>query len=130
MPFEIFEEVKDGPADEEKDLLFAWLQDPKHKQALLLEEEADPALVQQVVAKGYAPDLTDDEVEQLGRDPFLVAYALAAPDRCVVTAETSAPGKKRHKRKLPDVCKTFGQAWCGQFQLNRNLGFTTRWKRP
>lgn len=26
MPIEIFEEVKDGPKDEEKDLLFSWIQ--------------------------------------------------------------------------------------------------------
>ena len=41
-----------------------------------------------VVSAGYAPDLTDDEVEKIGRDPFLIAYALAdPPERCVVTGK-------------------------------------------
>jgi hypothetical protein len=29
-------------------------------------------LISRVVEKGYAPDLTDDEVEKIGRDPFLI----------------------------------------------------------
>lgn len=129
MPFEIFEEVKDGPDDAEKDLLFAWLQDSHHKKAMLLDAAVDPALVQQVLTAGYAPDLTDDEVEQIGRDPFLIAHALSAQPRCVVTVETSQPRKQRQNRKIPDVCNTFGQAWCNPFQFNRALGFRTQWKQ-
>jgi hypothetical protein len=37
----------------------------------------DLTLVRKVVAKGYAPDLKDDEIDELGRDPFIIAYALA-----------------------------------------------------
>lgn len=129
MPFEIFEEVKDGPADADKDLLFAWLQEDVNKKALLLPDTVDPALVQKVIAEGYAADLTDDEVEQIGRDPFLIAYALSDKVRCVVTVETSAPKKQRQNRKLPDVCKTFGQSWCNPFEFNRALGFRTQWKQ-
>ena len=129
MPFEIFEEVKDGPDDEEKDLLFAWLQADAHKKALLLDEKVDPDLVQKVIAEGYAPDLTDDEVEQIGRDPFLIAYALAGKDRCVVTVETSAPKKQRQNRKVPDVCKAMGAKYCNPFEFNRDLGFRTQWKK-
>jgi hypothetical protein len=81
-----------------------------------------------VIAKGYAPDLTDDEVEQVGRDPFLIAYALASKDRCVVTVETSAPKKQRQNRKVPDVCRVMGVRPCTPFELNRELGFRTRWK--
>lgn len=130
MPFEIFEEVKDGPADADKDLLFAWLQEDAHKKALLLDEQVDPGLVQMVIAEGYAPDLTDDQVEQIGRDPFLTAYALAGNGgRCVVTVETSSPKKTRHNRKLPDVCNTYGQKWCNPFEFNKALGFSTQWKQ-
>lgn len=128
MPFEIFEEVKDGPDDEEKDLLFAWLQEETNKKALLLDEKVNPGLLQKVIAEGYAPDLTDDEVEQIGRDPFLIAYGLAAEDRCVVTVETSAPKKQRQNRKVPDVCKAMGVNYCNPFELNRALGFRTHWK--
>ena len=128
MPFEIFEEVKDGPDDAEKDLLFAWLQENTNKQALLLDERVDPGLVQMVIAEGYAPDLTDDEVEQIGRDPFLIAYGLAAKGRCVVTVETSASKKQRQNRKVPDVCKRMGANCCNPFEFNRAVGFRTQWK--
>src|SRR5687768_1406204 len=78
MPIEIFEEVKDGPKDEERDLLFSWIQQEENKKALILNENVNVAFVQQVVSTGYANDLTDDEVDQIGRDPFLVAYAMAS----------------------------------------------------
>lgn len=128
MPFEIFEEVKDGPDDVEKDLLFAWLHDEANKRALVLDEKVDPDLVQRVIAEGYASDLADDEVEQIGRDPFLIAYGLAAEGRCVVTVETSAPKKERQNRKVPDVCKGLGVNCCNPFEFNRALGFRTQWK--
>lgn len=128
MPFEIFEEVKEGPEDAAKDLLFAWLQEDANRNALLLDEKVDPGLVQKVIVEGYAPDLTDDEVEQIGRDPFLIAYGLAAKGRCVVTVETSAPKRLRQNRKVPDVCKAMGANCCNPFEFNRALGFRTQWK--
>jgi Domain of unknown function (DUF4411) len=78
MPIEMLEEIKDGPKDGERDLLFAWIQVEANRKALLLDEDVDMVLVQQVVEKGYAPDLTDDEIDVIGRDPFLVAYAVKA----------------------------------------------------
>ena len=128
MPFEIFEEVKDGPDDAERDLLFAWLQKDANKKALLLDEKVDLGLVQKVIAEGYGPDLTDDEVEQIGRDPFLIAYGLVAKARCVVTVETSASKRQRQNRKVPDVCKGIGANCCNPFEFNRALGFRTQWK--
>ncbi len=39
----------------------------------------------------YADDLTDDEVEKPGRDPFLIAYAMSdIESRTVVTTEVSS----------------------------------------
>lgn len=128
MPFEIFEEVKEGP-DGEKDSLFAWLQREATKKALLLPDAVDPGLVQRVVSEGYAPDLTDDQLDQVGRDPFLIAHALSSQDRCVVTVETSEPKKQRQNRKVPDVCKTLGARCCNPFEFNRALGFRTNWKQ-
>ncbi len=128
MPYEIFDEVKDGP-DGQTDLLFAWLRQPATKDALLLPDAVDPVLVQKVIAEGYAPDLTDDQLEQVGRDPFLIAHALSAKDRWVVTAETSEPKKQRQNRKVPDVCKTMGAPSCNPFEFNRKLGFRTNWKQ-
>jgi hypothetical protein len=129
MPIEIFEEVKDGPKDGEKDLLYSWIQQEECRKALILNKDVNVTFVQQVVDNGYANDLTDDEVEQIGRDPFLVAYAMAAQNRCVVTAEVSKPSKKRHNRHLPDVCKTIGVRPCDPFELSRELGFRTDWKK-
>jgi hypothetical protein len=107
MPLEIFEEIKERPKDQEKDRLFAWIQDDGNKDALLLLEDVVVQTVQHVVSTGYASDLTDEEVEHIGRDPFLIAYALADPaNRCVVTVEVRKPTKTRHKRQLPDVCET------------------------
>jgi hypothetical protein len=128
MPFEIFEEVKAGPKDAEKDLLFAWFQEDANKKALLLHEKVDLRLVQKVIAQGYATDLNDDEVEQIGRDPFLIAYGLANKARCVVTVETSKPKAQRQNRKVPDVCRGLGANCCNPFEFNRGLGFRTQWR--
>ena len=124
MPLEIIEEVLMGRKKD--DLLFYWLKD--NKEAFLLEEEVDSILLQRVIDQGYAPDLTDDELEDIGRDPFLVAYALASRERCVVTTEISAPSKTRQNRKLPDVCRIFSIPWKDTFDLNRELNFRTTWK--
>lgn len=127
MPIETFEEVRDGGDDVEQDLLFGWVQ--ANKDALLLDEEASPALVRRVLSEGYAPDLTDDEVEQIGRDPFLIAYVLASPaDRCVVTTEVSSPRKQRQNRRIPDVCRGLGVTCCDTFAMLRALGFATNWQ--
>jgi hypothetical protein len=92
IPLEVIEEVRSGRRD--NDLLMDWISQDENAEALLLEEAVDAVLVQRVVSTGYATDLTDDELEKIGRDPFLIAYALPNPDdRCVVTTEVS-----RHRR--------------------------------
>jgi hypothetical protein len=129
MPLEIYEEVRDGP-NGTKDLLYGWIQTAAVKKALVLNEKVDAAIVQSVVSKGYAPNLTDTEAEQLGRDPFLVAYALVdAANRTVVTSEVSKPTLTRQNRRVPDVCKTMGAKQCDPFAFNRALKFSTQWKK-
>lgn len=126
LPVEILDEVLAGSRKE--DPLLAWMTD--HKDVLRLKETVYAAIVNRVVTEGYAPDLTDDELEEIGRDPFLIAYALANPDdRCVVTVEVSVPGKQRQNRRVPDVCNTFGVACQNPFQVYRSLGFSTAWKK-
>lgn len=128
MPLENYEEVKDGSTDEEKDLLFGWIKAAEVKAAILFDEKVDADLVARVINDGYAPDLTDDEVIQIGRDPFLIAYALASPaDRCVVTTEVSAPRKQRQNCRIPDVCTTMGIVCCNTFAMTKALGFKTGW---
>lgn len=130
IPLENFEEIKDGSKDEYRDLLFGWIQQKAVRNALVLDEAVDSDLVARTIDRGYAPDLTDDEILQIGRDPFLVAYGLASPaDRCVVTTETSRPSAKRQNRKVPDVCNTMGVTWCDTFAMTRALGFSTKWKK-
>ncbi len=127
IPQENMEEIKAGRKDD--DPLLAWIGSPGIEAALLLDEAVDVALVQHVVSAGYAPDLSDDEIEKIGRDPFLIAYALADPtDRMVVTTEVSKPSAQRANRKIPDVCKLLGAMSCGPFALNKALGFRTGWK--
>jgi hypothetical protein len=100
LPVEIMDEVLAG--SKKDDPLLDWFK--AHKDVLRLEEAVDPVLVQKVVAEGYAPDLTDDELIEIGQDPFLIGYALVdTAERCVVTVEVSAPSKQRQNRRIPDV---------------------------
>jgi hypothetical protein len=126
MPIEILEEVLAGAAS--ADPLIDWLRDPVTRRAIELPEAVDQRVLQRVVAMGYASDLTDDEIEQVGRDPFLIAYALARKGRCVVTCETSSPKKTRQNRKVPDVCKTMSVSCCETFTFTRQLGFKIAWE--
>ncbi|MCE3001354.1 MAG: DUF4411 family protein [Xanthomonadaceae bacterium] len=130
IPQEIFEEIRDGPDDAEKDLLYGWLQDESVRNALLLAEDVDVHAVRHVVERGYASDLTDTEVEMIGRDPFLIAYAIVdVPGRWVVTCEVSKRKLQRQNRRVPDVCDDLGVKWCDPFRMNRDLGFKTSWKQ-
>jgi hypothetical protein len=124
MPVEMVEEIKEGTDD-----LAEWLCVEDHMNALSFAEEADVALVQRVINDGYAPDLTDQEIEIIGRDPFLIAYALKAPqERCVVTAEVSKPGRTRANRHIPDVCTQMQISWMDPFGLVKALNFSTSWR--
>ena len=85
-------------------------------------------LVQHVLDTGYGKNLTDVELEEIGRDPFLVAYAAVDPgSRTVVTLEVSASAKMRANRRVPDVCADVGVTSCNPFALYRDLGFSTSW---
>lgn len=124
LPLEIYEEVREG-----KDALTMWIRADAVRAALLLDEEADVAAVSRVVADGYAPDLTDDEILGLGRDPFLISYGLRDPStRCIVTTETSKPSRIRQNRHIPDVCRSFGLSCCNTFEMIRRLDFKTTWR--
>jgi hypothetical protein len=123
IPFEIYKEVKDGIDD-----LAKWAKETEVERDLLLNEEVDSAMVSRVTNAGYAPDLTDDEVVKVGRDPFLIAYALSdLGNRCVVTTEASKPKRQRANRHIPDVCRDLGIPCCNTFEFVRALDFKTRW---
>jgi hypothetical protein len=118
MPREIYDEVAKSP-----DLLGQWLRRSEVRKAIILAETTEMAKVQMVISQGYASDLNDVELLMLTRDPFLVAAALGHPDRVVVTREVSSPGKRRAKRKVPDVCATMNIECINDYELWRRLDF-------
>lgn len=125
VPVEVYEEVTEG----KKDAVTSWIKLAEVKEALLLDEEVRRSLVVQAVEEGYATDLTDDELEKIGRDPFLVAYGLIQPaTRTIITTEVSKPSKQRGNRRLPDVCAQFGIKTTNTFGLIRQLDFSTGWR--
>ncbi len=121
VPQEIYEEIV-LPRPTAEDALVSWL--TNHREALLLDEEVLVELVARVIEEGYADDLTDDEVEKVGRDPFLIAYALAdVGHRRVVTNERSRPSRTRANRHIPDVCRHFNVHSRHTLDLIRELDF-------
>ena len=124
IPQEMFEEVVKGT-----DALAQFLKDPAIEAALCLNEVVDVNLVRKVTEVGYAPDLTDIEVDKVGRDPFLIAYGIVdLAGRTVVTTEKSKPKSQRANRKIPDVCAAFSVPCCHSFVFNKALNFRTNWK--
>ena len=124
IPLEVYEEIKDG-----KDDLAIWAKDHGTESSILFSEEVNISLVSHVTEIGYASNLTDDEVEKIGRDPFLIAYALVSiKERCIVTTEVSKPARQRANRHIPDVCNSFKVPCCNTFEFIRALNFSTNWK--
>lgn len=122
IPLEILEEITEGSE------LELWLKEGRNYSSLKLDEDVDPALVQTVIQR-YAHDLDDAEIIEIGRDPFLIAYALAQrADRVVVTVEASKPSTRRANRKIPDVCNDLELRWCNSFQMLKDLDFRTGWR--
>lgn len=125
IPIEMLEEIKVG-----SDALSAWAKAPETEAALRLDEEVDIELVRRVIEEGYAPDLTDIEIEEIGRDPFLIAYALVDQrNRVIVTTERSKPKAQRKNRKVPDVARQFGIRACTAFEFGHELEFRTDWRK-
>lgn len=123
IPVEIYGEIADG-----KDDLAVWIKQDEAKNSLLLNEEVNASLVTRVTEEGYANDLSESEVILLGKDPFLIAYALKEiHNRIVVTTEGSKPTLKRANRKVPDVCNQFQIKTIHMFGFVKELDFNTRW---
>lgn len=118
IPNEIADEVTAG-----RDEVADWLRGTAAKTALRLNERIEVASLRHVVTNGYAPDLDAAEMQKIGKDPFLVAYALGKTDRTVVTKELSKPSKQRSNRKVPDVCDACGIPWLNDFGFYRVADF-------
>jgi hypothetical protein len=130
VPLEIYEEFEEArKADGSRDELSEWAVSLEVRDALLLAEDADPGLVALVTTTGYAADLADDEIEKIGRDPFLIAYAHADPaGRTIVSTEVSKPSRLRANRRVPDVCRDLGIRCINNFNLLNELDFRTGWR--
>lgn len=119
IPHEILDEIKAGT---KKDELSEWIK--RREKTLLLDEEVDNSLINRVMERGYEIKIpTTVDLRKMGRDPFLIAYALAKPDRCVVTLEASSPRKQRANRKIPDVCDQLNIRCIDTFAMLRELDF-------
>lgn len=118
MPFEIHDEIARGNDD-----LAEWITLAHVREALVLQEEADADALNYVFANAYGENLTDTELVEVGRDPFLVAYGLMDEDRVIVTKEVSKPSKVGSSRKVPDACDDCGVTWMDDFKLYRELDF-------
>ena len=119
MPLEIYDEIAVG-----NDALAKWIRLSNIRQALLLDEEVDQDTHQRVLDTGYGPNLTEDEIEEAGRDPLLIAYALVGDrQRTVVTKEVSKPSRRRGGTRVPDACQRLRVPCITDFELYRHLEF-------
>lgn len=118
MPLEIHDEIASarGPLKD-------WVTDTHVRSVIVLSEEVDRDLLNRVIDTAYAPDLTEDELDEAGRDPFLVTYALMGHARTVVTKEVSRTSKTRGRRKVPDACTIMGVPWMTDFRFYQQRNF-------
>ena len=100
-----------------------WIAKSEVKDTLVLDDEVDRDIFNQVLDTAYAPDLTDQELDEAGRDPLLVAYGLMGANRAIVTKEISKPSKVRGRRKVPDACDIMKIPWLTDFQYYRERDF-------
>lgn len=133
MPYEMIAEIKKGSAnnrvDAEDDELVRWLREENREKNLLYNDSADRALVNRVYREGYElPQPTRDELQKIGKDPLLIAYALAKIDAAIVTLESkqenATDAMRRHKRSIPFVCRKLGIRCIDTFDLIRELDFS------
>lgn len=117
VPAPIWDEIK--PHD---DQLLKWMQQNKEK-LILKNDESDPLLSE--ILEFYAPDLTEDELEQIGADPFLIAAAKFF-NAVVVSKEGRKPSKKRANRRIPDICNEIGIQCITDHKLIVKLDFCTQ----
>lgn len=125
IPVQMYEEVTAGDG-----LLVDWIKE--NKDSLCLSLRPDVSKMRSVMSLGYAPDLSEDEVQKIGKDPFIVVYALMliekGIDATVVTTEVSKPKAQRANRQLPDVCAMFKIKCINTYRLIKELDFSTSWQ--
>lgn len=105
MPREIIDEIKGGDSD----IHAKWVHHKENKPHIMLQEDFDAEILGRVVNDGYAQDLSDLEIEKIGKDPFLIAYAMKdIRNRIVVTNETLSLAKLEQTEKYRMSVITWG----------------------
>lgn len=120
VPLDIWDEIK--PHDQ---VLQEWMK--LHKENLILEPDDSSMRVAEVLEQ-YAPDLNEEELERIGKDPYLIAAALYYDGSIIVSKEGSSPSKIRANRKIPDICNDLGISCITDHKLIIELDFSTNWK--
>jgi endo-alpha-1,4-polygalactosaminidase (GH114 family) len=125
VPHAILDEIVAGT---NKGPLDIWIEE--NHNILLLEEDVNKESVDYVIINGYLGQgeefFSDDEIEEVGKDPFLIAYCLHEPsNRIVVTTEVSKDSLKRSNRKIPDVCKKLKAICISPEKLLKLIEFRT-----
>lgn len=132
MPFEMIAEVKAGQpkrdAENQDDELLRWLRINNHEKDLQLDASADQVAVNRVFKDGYElPTPSLDELNKIRKDPLLISYALRGEHTTIVTLEAKQENAtdemKKHKRKIPFVCRKLGIRCIDTFDLIRELDF-------
>ena len=119
IPPEIYGEII-----KQDDELKVWIQ--KNKSALVYNEEPYLGLVSRVLEKYTSGRrLTDDDLEHMGADPYLVACACAQNEATVVTGEVHKPSIQGAKRRIPNICEDMGVNWTNIPGLSRKKGLVT-----
>jgi hypothetical protein len=123
MPMEIGGEILKGTKG---DFLRGWLN--THKEDLILKTQVETHIVREVI--DCYGSLRDDQIANIEKDAFLIAYAHSAKDKyCIVTTEISKPKRVKQNRKIPDVCNDLNIRWLDPFKFNKELQFTTSWEK-
>ena len=129
IPIEVYEEFSDTKdKNGNKDTLASWADEAQVRDSLLFDEEVEQDLVARITYGGYVANPTDDELKRMGRDPFLLSYALKdVENRCIVTTESSKPLRQGANRHVPDVCRAFNIRCINSFQMIKEMNFSTGW---
>ena len=122
VPKEIYDDVV--PPGHKDDDFIEWMK--KHRADIVLAESVRPSVVDHVIRNGYRLNATGTDLEAMGSDPALIAYALGhSPSRTVVTTERPKPSLRGRNRKVPDVCDELGVECVHTFDFIRRLDFRT-----
>ena len=130
MPFEMISESRSPPnrGVEIKTTITPMAWRNNHETQLLLDASADQKTVSAVLKEDYElPQPSLDELNKIRKDPLLISYALTHVNTTIVTLEAKQENAtdtmKRHKRKIPFVCRKLGIRCIDTFDLIRELDF-------